>query len=288
MLDAGFMAKRLPQIRGGVNRRATMQPIPTDELLECAIAAAQAAGDHARSQAHRRTEALSRSAHDVKLALDTEAQTRASDVIHGRYPAHPILGEEESHERDPSQPRWIVDPIDGTVNFSHGMPFWCVSVAVEHEGRTLAGTIYAPELNELYTATADTPALLNGKPLAVSSIDTLERSLILTDANKEPYDFAPAATLFGKLLHRAQKVRVMGAAALDICRVAAGTAEGYTALGTYPWDTAAAALILERAGGRFEVIETLGNRRFRAVCSNGRIHDALKAVFMETLQEFTD
>lgn len=265
-----------------------MPTIPIHDLLDIAVAAARAAGDHTRASAHRRTEVDARHAHDVKLALDIEAQTRASDVIHGRFPTHPILGEEESHALDPTQPRWIVDPIDGTVNFSHGLPFWCVSVAVEHEGRTLAGVVYAPELNELYTATADHPALMNGQPLSVSAIDQLDRALIMTDTNKEAYDFPASAALFGKLLHRAQKVRVMGAAALDMCRVARGMAEGYTALGIYPWDTAAAALILERAGGRFEVIETLGNERFRAVCSNGRVHNALKAVFMETLAEFDD
>lgn len=256
-----------------------------DELLDCAIAAARAAGHHALSQSHRRGEVHARAAHDVKLALDHESQTRAAEAIHARYPTHTILGEEESVDRDPAQPRWIVDPIDGTVNYTHGMPFWCVSVAVEHEGRTLAGVVYAPELDELYTAMADQPALLNGAVLAVSAVDRLERALIMTDTNKEPYDFPAGAALYEKLLHRAQKVRVMGAAALDICRVATGTAEGYTALGIYPWDTAAAALILERAGGLFEVIEVLDNKRFRAICSNGRVHEELKAVFMETLAE---
>ena len=262
-----------------------MDTLPTNDLLACAVAAARAAGDHVASQAHRRTEVHARTPHDVKLALDSEAQTRASDVIHAQYPDHAILGEEESHERDPTQPRWIVDPIDGTVNFSHGAPFWCVSVAVEHQGRTRAGTIYAPELQELYTATCEQRAELNGKPIAVSTVDTLADALMLTDTNKEPFDFPAGARLYGKLLHRAQKVRVMGAAALDICRVALGTAEGYTALGIYPWDTAAAALILEQAGGRFEVIETLGNQRFRAICSNGRVHEELKTVFLETLRE---
>ncbi len=263
-----------------------MTAVPIQDLLDCAIAAARSAGDHARSQAHRRTEVHARAAHDVKLMLDAEAQTRAAEVIHGRYPTHPILGEEESHDRDPAQPRWIVDPIDGTVNFSRAWPLWCVSVAVEHEGRTLAGVIYAPDLNELYTATAEDPALLNGNPLSVSTIDRLEQALVMTDTNKEPFDFAAGTALYGKLLHRAQKVRVMGSAALDICRVARGMGEGYTALGIYPWDTAAAALILQRAGGVFEVIEELGDTRFRAVCSNGHVHDELKTIFMDILAEF--
>lgn len=263
-----------------------MPAVPIKDLLHCATAAARAAGDHAHKQAHRRMEVHARAAHDVKLALDAESQKRAAEIIHARYPTHPILGEEESHARDPAQPRWIVDPIDGTVNFSRAWPLWCVSVAVEHDGRALAGVIYAPDLDELYTATADGPALLNGDPLRVSPIDRLDRALMMTDTNKEPFDFAAGAALYGRLLHRAQKVRVMGSAALDICRVARGMAEGYTALGIYPWDTAAAALILQRAGGRFEVVEELGDHRFRAICSNGRVHNELKAIFMDVLTEY--
>lgn len=260
----------------------------TEELLECALAAARAAGDHARTHTARRTEVDTRTAHDVKLNLDWEAQEKAAEVIHASYPTHPILGEERSHDRDPSQPRWIVDPIDGTVNFSHGWPLWCSSVAVEHQGRTLAGAIYAPDIGATYTATADQPARLNGEVITVSSVDHLAEALIMTDTNKEPCDFAAGTALYGKILYRAQKARVMGSAALDICRVACGQGEGYTALGIYPWDTAAAALILERAGGRFEVIEELGDLRFRVVCSNGRVHAELKALFMETLSEFAE
>jgi myo-inositol-1(or 4)-monophosphatase len=267
-----------------VNRMETKRIIPPlDVLLDCAVLAARAAGDHARRHSARRTERHAETAHDVKLVLDRESQLRAAEAIHSRYPDHPILGEEISHDRDPEQPRWIVDPIDGTVNFSHGWPLWCTAVAVEHGGRTLAGAVYAPELDELYTARAGEPALLNGRPLAVSSIDRLADALIQTDTNKEPFDFPVGAALYGALLNRAQKTRVTGSAALDICRVARGCAEGYTALGIYPWDTAAAALILEQSGGRFEVIEQLDHGRFRAVASNGRVHEELKAVFMETL-----
>jgi len=256
------------------------------ELLECAIAAAKAAGQHARDQQHRRRETHARAAHDVKLALDMESQQRAADVIHQRFPDHSILGEEESHDRDSARPLWIVDPIDGTVNFSHGLPLWCSSVAVEHEGRTLAGAIYVPMFDELYIAGAEHPAQMNGQNLQVSDIATLADSLIMTDTNKESYDFEAGAMLYQKYLFRAQKARVMGSAAYDICRVASGMAEGYTELGIYPWDTAAAALILEKAGGTFDVIERLPNLRFRVVCSNGRIHDELKALFTETVAEY--
>ncbi len=259
-------------------------PSPAD-LLDCAIAAARAAGTHALHERNRRQEKHAESTHDVKLVLDRECQVQAANVIHDRYPDHPILGEEISHDRDPDQPRWIVDPIDGTVNFSHGWSIWCCSVAVEHRGETLAGAIYAPALDELYTASIDSPAQLNGKPIRVSGIDDLAQALALTDTDHVPRDFPAGAALYGKFLHAAQKTRVTGSAAIDICRIARGHAESYTALGIYPWDTAAAALILKQAGGQFEVIEQLAGDRFRAIYTNGRVHEHVKAIFLETIAE---
>jgi len=263
-----------------------MADIRWEDLLTCAVDAAKAAGEHARDQQHRRRETHAREAHDVKLALDLESQQRAASVIHRCFPEHSILGEEESHDRDASRPLWIVDPIDGTVNFSHGLPLWCSSVAVEYQGQTLAGAIYAPMFDELYVAAEKHPAQMNGRDLHVSDIATLAESLVLTDTNKEPHDFPAGAALYEKCLFHAQKARVMGTAAYDLCRIASGMAEGYTALGIYPWDAAAAALMVEKAGGRFEVIERLPSRRFRAVCSNGLIHDELKALFLETVAEY--
>lgn len=252
------------------------------QLLNVAVEAAKIAGQHALNQAHRRAEAHSTADHDIKLALDVELQTIAADVIHGHFPDHDILGEEESRAR-PGSYRWIVDPIDGTVNFAHGFDLWCVSIGVEWNGKTQTGAVFAPARDELFTATLDGPALLNGKVIRVSDIESLAAAMVQTDTNKEAYDFPAGAALYGTLLHQAQKVRVMGSAALDICRVAQGHAEGYAALGIYPWDTAAAALILERAGGRFEIIEHLPNQRFRVVCSNGKIHEAFKGVILDTL-----
>ena len=254
-----------------------------NELCTMAVEAARQAGDHAMAHRQRRTEADARAAHDIKLALDRECQDIAARVLHGAYPEHAILGEESSHERPASPFCWIVDPIDGTVNFSHGWSIWCTSVAVEREGKTVAGAIYAPALDELYTAAIGQPARLNGEIIRVSEIDRLEEALVLTDTNKESMDFDAGAALYGKFLHSAQKARVTGSAAIDICRVAQGHAEAYTALGIYPWDTAAAALILEQAGGRFEVVEQLQGHRFRAICTNGALHDAVREVFISVL-----
>ena len=254
-----------------------------EELCATTVEAARRAGDHAMAHRHRRAEADAQAAHDIKLALDRECQEVAARVIHAAYPDHAILGEESSHDRPAAEYRWIVDPIDGTVNFSHGWSIWCTSVAVERDGETLAGAIYAPAMNELYTAAIGEPAKLNGEIIRVSEIDRLQEALVLTDTNKEPMDFDAGAALYGKFLHCAKKARVTGSAAIDICRVAQGHAEAYTALGIYPWDTAAAALILQQAGGRFEVVEELQGHRFRAICSNGALHDAVRDVFMSVL-----
>ena len=125
------------------------------------------------SHPSRRRAALRTLKHDIKLELDVECQRIAEDTIRRRFPAHAILGEEDAAASKtpppPSMFQWIIDPIDGTVNFSHGLPWWCCSIAVRHGGQVLAGAVYAPQIGELYTATDESPARLNGSPLRVSA-----------------------------------------------------------------------------------------------------------------------
>ena len=113
----------------------------------------------------------------MKLQLDLECQRRAEEVILGAYPDHAILGEEGGAGASDGRPVWVVDPIDGTVNFSHGLPYWCTSIAVQVAGRTLAGVVYAPDLREVYAASVEVPATCNGQPIAVS--DTAELGGVL-------------------------------------------------------------------------------------------------------------
>lgn len=261
------------------------QNVFLDSLLEGAVAAARTAGQHALINSARRQEAVARFAHDVKLKLDEECQQIVQREITSRFPNHAIVGEEDATVggRTGAEIEWVVDPIDGTVNFSHGMPFWCCSVAALKNGETVAGAVFAPALDVCYTARLGGGAACNGKPIAVSSVSTLAEAMILTGLDKSPdRDLAPFA-LFEATSNHVQKARIMGAAALDICRVAHGQAEGYFETGIYLWDIAAARLILAEAGGQAETLERLDHGRLRFMASNGRIHQTYRTLLLDTL-----
>lgn len=247
-----------------------------DRLLESAVEAARAAGRHALENRHRRLEAVQRTAHDVKLALDLECQHRAQEVLVRAWPDARILGEEGAAGAGGSGPVWIIDPLDGTVNFAHGMPLWCSAVAAAQEDEILAGAVFVPELDELYTATLDGPAERNGAAIRVSNTSALAEAMILTGVSKHMESNPAVLSFMARVAARAQKIRVMGAAAVDLCHVACGRADGYYEPGIYLWDVAAAGLIARRAGGRTEILEKFSRGHLRYLCTNGRIHEELK------------
>lgn len=256
-----------------------------DDLLACAVEAARAAGEHAFRNLHRRSEVAHRFAHDVKLHLDLESQQRAEQVIRAAFPSHHILGEEDGALTSGAEPLWIIDPIDGTVNFSHGLPLWCSSVAVRVGGEVVAGAVHLPAMRETYTATLGQPALCNGEPIRVSETAGLEEALVLTGLPMKKDHNMPTLGMVRAVSPRVQKIRVMGAAAVDICYVACGRADGYFESGIYLWDVAAAGLVAQQAGARVEVLEHLTDVRLRYICTNGRIHDALKDIVVQALRE---
>lgn len=251
-------------------------------LLECAISAAQAAGQHAVAQQHRRREADEILAHDVKLALDKECQETAEGIIHRAYPGHAILGEESTTE-EVNDWQWVIDPIDGTVNYFHGLPWWCSSVAVAYQKKVLAGAVCIPPLGHLYTATAEGPALLNGNPIHVSSTSCLSEAMVATGLSKVLLGQKPGMELFEVLSHRARKLRLMGAAAIDICHVASGALDGYFEASIYWWDIAAAGLIAERAGACTERLVEYDGHRMAFMATNRAIHAELSTVFQNAV-----
>ncbi|MBN1268167.1 MAG: inositol monophosphatase [Kiritimatiellae bacterium] len=255
------------------------------ELLDGAVSAARAAGDHALRHRDRRHEVAERTAHDVKLQLDRECQSVAEEVIHARFPSHAILGEEGTISKEPGAVCWIIDPIDGTVNFSHGLPQWCSAVAVRRGEEIVAGAVYVPAVGEMYTATIEEPARLNGEPIHPSTTPTLAEAMILTGLSKKMEENPLAFPQFEKLSRAVQKVRVMGAAALDICHVACGRADGYAESSIYLWDVAAAGLIARRAGARTEVLRQYSDVHMQFLCTNGRIHEQLKALVFGSRKE---
>jgi len=251
-----------------------------DRLLACAEAAARAGGAHALKHTHRRRIVAETFAHDVKLKLDRECQDVAERVIRKHFPQAVILGEESTVAPAAADMLWIIDPIDGTVNYFHGLPLWCCSVAVQVRGRAAAGAVYAPALDECYTAHRERSSACNGKPIAVSATRRLKDAVILTGLNKQNDLLNNSIALFQKLSRKTQKVRIMGSAALDICQVAAGRADAFYESGIYLWDAAAGALIVDQAGGHAEIMTTGHHYQLRIIASNGRLHTPLRKLIL--------
>lgn len=256
--------------------------IEINDLLACAVDAVQVATRHAMDNISRRTETVKIAEHDVKLCLDIECQAKAEAVIRSHFPAHVTLGEEdvatEAHSIDDYE--WVIDPIDGTVNFSHGLQNWGCSIAVQRNGKTLAGAVLAPEAKKLFTATIDSPSLCNGQPIKVSTTSSLGESIIYTGADMNQGFDCPPLTFFNKIANKCQRPRMMGCASLDLCRVASGAGDGYFEAGIYIWDIIAAGLIVRQAGGSAGVIGKGTDGRLMFLGTNGMIHDELRDVVL--------
>jgi len=254
------------------------RPVSYKSLLNVALEAVTNAGNHALKNYARRRQTIQVTAHDVKLKLDVECQGIAERTILGAFPDHAILGEETAGDAFPSHSPyvWIIDPIDGTVNFSHGLPFWCCSIAVQFKGVTVAGAVYGPAVGELFTATRGGPARRNGKKIHVSDTSNVKSALVMTGLDQKLAPSSNRLDIFSTISENVQKARVVGTAALDICRVAAGQADGYFESGVYVWDVYAGALVVECAGGRVESLGSPAPLRQLFLATNGLIHQPLK------------
>lgn len=260
-----------------------MIAIEPKKLLLTAQQAVSQAAAHANANLHRREESLSIDAHDIKLALDVECQALIETCIHESFPEHAILGEEGSTPKLDMPYEWIIDPIDGTVNFSHGFPHWCSSVAVQYKGKTVAGAVYAPETDELFSATIGEPARCNGVVIQVAQHSHLADAMVLTGMNKQRiYTDKPAFSTFTPLANQAQKIRISGAAALDLCLVASGRCDAFLEYGLYLWDFAAAGLIAQQAGAIFTVYpDRVVPHRAAVLCANQDLHTELEPLWRE-------
>ena len=261
-----------------------MKNISLTHLLDTAICAAEAAGNHAMANKARRTETNETFAHDIKLVLDIECQKVAEQVIASEFPEHSILGEEDTRQGPAEGYEWVIDPIDGTVNYTHGFPYWCASVAVRYHDKVLAGCVFSPETNSYYTAHIEDAAKCNGEPIQVSDTPYLEDAIISTEISKhmESTDKSHIETLT-KLAIGTQKLRINGSAALDLCHVADGSLDGFFQTIIYLWDHAAAGLIAERAGAVLSVYPRPDEAYGASVlCANKRLIDGLRAIYNKT------
>jgi myo-inositol-1(or 4)-monophosphatase len=254
-------------------------------LLDTAICAAEAAGRHALTNKHRRSETSERFKHDVKLVMDLECQRIAEEVLASEFPDHGILGEEDAQPNRATDYEWIIDPIDGTMNYTHDFPYWCCSVAVRHRDRIVAGCVYAPEFDTYYTAHIEEPAKCNGELIRVSDTKTLDQALIFSGLSKQMETAGNAHfEMFRQLALNTQKVRITGAAALDLCHVAAGSCDGFMESTLYLWDYAAAGLIAQQAGAVLAVYpEREALHQASVICANEALIEGLRAIYSENL-----
>lgn len=212
---------------------------------------------------------------NLVTAADLASERFIIKSIERRFPDHSILAEEESEKNKTSDLKWIIDPLDGTTNFAHSFPFYCVSIALEYRGRIITGAIYDPVRNELFHSYIDGGAFLNGKRIHVSHETKLTKSLLATGF---PYDIASTTEdnleNFARFAKVARGIRRPGSAALDLCYLACGRIDGFWELKLSPWDTAAGRLIVKEAGGK---ITDFHGRKYSIygkyiLASNGPIH----------------
>lgn len=233
-------------------------PTPSlDDLLFTAITAAREAGRIQIEELGSDLEVGTKSTDtDLVTRVDKLCEERVREVVLSAYPDHEFLGEEASSAAggvraagSGAAPRWIVDPLDGTVNYAHGYPFFCVSVALEVAGEVTVGVVFDPLRDELFSAVAGQGATLNGEALQVSATRALGQALACTGFAYDVPTRLKNLELFARVLPVTRGVRRAGAAALDVCYVACGRLDAFWELDLQPWDAAAATLILREAGG---------------------------------------
>jgi myo-inositol-1(or 4)-monophosphatase len=223
---------------------------------------------------------------DINLVteMDTRAERVVVETLLHAFPDHGILSEEEATIEKESPFRWIIDPLDGTTNYAHGYPCFAVSLALESAGEVIAGVVYDPMREELFSAAKGQGAHLNGQRIKVSTTESLIQSLLATGF---PYDRCTSEknnlNYFNELLLASQEVRRDGSAALDLCSVAAGRFDGFWELKLKPWDVAAGSLIVREAGGT--VSDFRGMRSSihdqEIVASNGMIHSKMLTILQK-------
>ena len=262
--------------------------------LTAAVAAARDAGQLMRNNLNSLKRVNVSTQHDIKLELDVRCQKRIERRLRRAFPGTAILGEEGVLGDPEAAGRWVVDPIDGTVNFTYGIPHACVSIAWQTRSlalsagtrprseppgeafQTQVGVVYDPFCDELWTAVRGEPARLNGRPIHVSSRGRLNETIISLGFAKNKATLNRMLPVFIHLVHRVRKIRIMGAAALALVYVASGRLDAYTEYGVRLWDIAAGGLILECAGGDFCRRPVPGKHTFAVYANNGRLRRQLE------------
>ena len=252
-----------------------------DDYLKEADFIARKAGKMLRKNINTSAEIRFKGVVDLVTDFDNQAQRIIFDHLSGCFPDHDFMGEEGLSQDKGREFRWIIDPLDGTTNYAHGFPIFCVSIALEREDKVVLGVVYDPMRDEMFSAVLGEGALLDGNELHVSAVDDLNMSLVATGF---PYDIRESEVNnidhFNHFLVRVQAIRRCGSAAMDLCYIACGRFDGFWELKLHPWDVAAGALIVQEAGGR---ITDFLNHEYsifgsEILATNGLIHDQMLEV----------
>lgn len=257
-------------------------------MIQLAIEAALEAGKFLKEGVGKLLEVERKFGQETNLVTQIDKQTEEIIInkIRAKYPDHDFLAEESGSHNKQSEYRWVIDPLDGTLNFTHGVPLFSVSIAVEVKGEIVAGVVYEPNLQELFTAEKGKGAFLNKKPVKVSRVDTLIESMMVTGF---PYTIRDnpenAVQHFVNLLMKAQGIRRLGSAAVDLCYVACGRFEGFWEVSLSPWDMAAGVLMVQEAGGRFTDFHGKPSSIYtkQVLATNGLVHDKVVEILEEGL-----
>lgn len=220
-----------------------------NKFLEIAEESARAAGGLLRSHFGRPLTVDENHAHDIKLELDKRSQSLIESLILSRFPDHSIYGEEGIRGDQGSEYQWVIDPIDGTVNFFYSIPHFAISIALRRAGKILVGVIYDPMRDEMWSVSSDHSPTLNGQPIQVSGRTELAEAVVSVGVSKSIDSINSSLPLFEKMVRGAKKCRMMGSASLDIAYVACGRLDAYIEGSISLWDVAAGILLVEKAGG---------------------------------------
>ena len=254
-------------------------------FTEAAVAAAREAGAILREGLGGERQIAYKGTVDLVTEMDKRSEATIVGALTTRFPDHRVVAEEGSGPRSGDSPyNWLIDPLDGTTNYAHGNPIFAVSIALQRDDETIVGVVYDPTRDELFRAELGGGAFLNDRPIHVSNISELIRALLCTGF---PYNAAirhVALAHWHAFSFAAQAIRRNGAAALDLCSVAAGRFDAFYEAHLGPWDAAAGALIVAEAGGTITNYDGGPFDPFQGViiASNGHLHDAIRAVLAET------
>jgi myo-inositol-1(or 4)-monophosphatase len=239
---------------------------------DAAEEAARAAGELLRCNFHRPLQVNLAEAHDIKLQIDVEAQDLITKSLLEKFPQHALYGEEGIVGDQTSEHQWVVDPLDGTVNYFYRIPHFCVSIALRLLGEIVVGVIYDPIRDEMWSVQKGEKPTLNGEPVRVSDRADLAEAVISVGLSKTGVTIKSALPLFQDMVHRARKCRLMGSAALDMAYVACGRFDAYIEQGISLWDIAAGWILVETAGGSVDLRPRTDMKdKYSIIASNGVI-----------------